>query len=107
MTADKPNGTHKPRHIAPAALVALSLNVLRHRALGFHPKPRKGHCPVGLIVVQGTTVPCTRQTSHFRVARRFAALPTGQTLPSDALDPFFPFYFGRGLRPLASSYGVS
>ena len=28
------------------ALAALGMNVLRREALGFHPKPRKGHWPL-------------------------------------------------------------
>ena len=80
----------RARHSRFAAVVALAPFALRRRLLGFHTKPHKGHCPVGLIVVHGTALPCTRQTSHLGVARRCAALSTGQTLPFDAQTPQGP-----------------
>ena len=42
QSVDKPNCIQKPYRIASQAAVALKMNMPRHRALGFRPKPRKG-----------------------------------------------------------------
>jgi hypothetical protein len=40
--------------------------------------------PLAFIVVQVAAAPCTRESSHLRVACPFGAVPTGHTLPPGA-----------------------
>jgi len=68
---------------------------------GVSPSPMRGFRPLGFIGVWCAYVPQTCETSHLRVVRRYAALPTGQPLPSGAFDPDQ----GYALNPLPTAAG--